>query len=363
MLDRLPCELILHILELGVPPTHSATAYSTRQTYLHNCCLVSRRLRWVAQPLLFAVFEASSALELDSFLRIVRVMGLGDRVQAAALSYPVGKWVTDAGTAPKDLVQLVQACPVLEQLNVYGAITGTDTDTRGFDLTVLAGFQKLCSLTLSFRNLTLSNPFVLPHLVDLTLSHTHTTPETLAAALNPSTLPSLCALAFRTTSNNAGAFSQPIETLCPQLHMLSRDAIDSDGLADGTFASFLPWTLVNCSLSLVGSRAYNLKRVHHLHLLHDPYDQAVDAAPDLVSVETELPLCTLYLSPNLCPDRSLPVALARARDDLLTACIAREIEVCWEHIRDGLDSAISPSFWHKARAIRASEGTGVGDRE
>ncbi|GAA5915142.1 hypothetical protein JCM5296_007460 [Sporobolomyces johnsonii] len=199
--------------------------------------------------------------QTDDWVRVVATSAFND----AANTKVKGK---TTAAAAKGLV--IPACPILEQLNVYGAITGLNPDTKGFDLTVLAGFQKLCSLTLSFGNLTLSNPFVLPRLVDLTLFNTYMTRETLTAMLNPSTLPSLCALAFRTTRDDEGTFSQPIETLCPQLHMLSRDAIHSDGLADGTFAGSRPWTLVNCSLSLVRVRWYDLERAHHLHRQHDP---------------------------------------------------------------------------------------------
>ncbi|GAA5882639.1 hypothetical protein JCM1840_002748 [Sporobolomyces johnsonii] len=89
MLDRLPNELLLHILELGAPSTYLSTTYSSRQTNLQNCCLVSRQFRQLTQPLLFAVFQATTSEELHSFLGTAKLLRLGHHVQAVALIYTI----------------------------------------------------------------------------------------------------------------------------------------------------------------------------------------------------------------------------------------------------------------------------------
>ncbi|GAA5892281.1 hypothetical protein JCM5296_003225 [Sporobolomyces johnsonii] len=352
MLDRLPNELVLRIIELSAPSTFFSTTYSSRQTNLRNCCLVSRQFRQLAQPLLFAVFKATSSEELHTFLNATKAIGLEHHVQAVALIYSM-----DAldGTVPEDLVRLAQDCPALEQLSVPYA--------GEFDMTRLEVFKHLRSLTLNDGELVATSPFVLPLLADLSIYTISATPEMLASTFTPSTLPSLRALAFFGIDNDDRlVFSQPIETLCPQLHMLSRDVNDSDYLPDGAFISSRPFTLLDCSFSQFATNWDEIKVTSHLRLYDpNPITETDDTEFHLANLTSKLlrttqtALRTIYLSPRLHPDSPIPFTLAQARDDFLAACVARGIEVCWEEVGDwDLDSAVSPSFWRKARAIKAS---------
>ncbi|GAA5864505.1 hypothetical protein JCM1840_000523 [Sporobolomyces johnsonii] len=227
MLDRLPNELVLCIIELSVPSTFFSTTYSSRQTNLRNCCLVSRPFRQLAQALLFAFFQPTSRQELHTFLNATKAVGLGHHVKAVTLAYRMDEL---DGSVPNDLARLAQDCPALEQLSVGGL--------GEFNLPMLEDFKNLRSLTLSNGGLFASSPFVLPLLADLSLVWMSATPEQLASTFTSSTLPSLRALAFRyidieDNSRFGTSFIEPIETLCSQLHMLSMHGMDSAYLPDG----------------------------------------------------------------------------------------------------------------------------------
>ncbi|GAA5874659.1 hypothetical protein JCM1840_007440 [Sporobolomyces johnsonii] len=186
----------------------------------------------------------------------------------------------------------------------------------------------------------------------------------LTSAFTPSALPSLRAFAFFGLYNNdMTTFSQSLETLCLQLHMLLTNVWDSDYLPDGILASACPFTLLDCDLPDFEWFWAVIKTAHHLRLYGtDPtcsdaasiQRQLADVTSRLLN-DTQTSLRTIYLSPHLHPDSPLPVVLAQTRVDFLAACVPRGIEVCWEEVGDwDLDSAISPSFWRKAKAIRAS---------
>jgi hypothetical protein len=64
MLDRLPTELLLRTLELAAPLHYSPSFYVERRLLLRNCCLVSRRLCEVAQPLLPEVYEVAQTRDM-----------------------------------------------------------------------------------------------------------------------------------------------------------------------------------------------------------------------------------------------------------------------------------------------------------
>ncbi|GAA5855777.1 hypothetical protein JCM8547_000352 [Rhodosporidiobolus lusitaniae] len=62
MLDRLPVELLLDILELTLPPETAYSAYRERQNVLHDYSRVSKAVCQVAQPLLWRVFRPKGNL-------------------------------------------------------------------------------------------------------------------------------------------------------------------------------------------------------------------------------------------------------------------------------------------------------------
>jgi hypothetical protein len=65
MLDRLPTELLIKVFRHAAPLDYSPSFYLERRELLFNCCLVSRRLRAIAQPMLPEVFLASEGALLN----------------------------------------------------------------------------------------------------------------------------------------------------------------------------------------------------------------------------------------------------------------------------------------------------------
>ncbi|GAA5899923.1 hypothetical protein JCM5296_006215 [Sporobolomyces johnsonii] len=353
MFDRLPNELLLRVLELSVSSSFASQPYADRQSTLRNYSLVSHRFRQLAQPLLFALFNATSSEELHTFLNATKAMGLEHHVQAVALIYSM-----DAldGTVPDDLVRLAQVCPALEQLSVPYA--------GEFDMTRLEVFKHLRSLALSDGDLSASSPFVLPLLADLTVKGISASPETLASTFTPYTLPSLRALALFDIEHDT-SFSESIEALCLQLHMLTTTLWGSDLLPDNALVNHLPITLFLCSFPQFTEYWDDvISAAHHVYLWsHHPHSTDGDAS-DLDAVTNQLlhaphsSLRTVYLSRDIRPSNpewSFELPFDEAYDRFLAACVTRGIEICWEDLGDGeLDSANFPGFWTKAKAIKAS---------
>jgi hypothetical protein len=65
MLDRLPPELLLRVLELAAPLDYTPTFYLERRALLRSCCLVSQTLRDLAQPMLPDVYLAESKGQVE----------------------------------------------------------------------------------------------------------------------------------------------------------------------------------------------------------------------------------------------------------------------------------------------------------
>jgi hypothetical protein len=63
MLNRFPTELLLRVLELAAPLDYSPSFYRERRKLLRNCCLISKRMCSVAQPMLPEVFRVKSEAE------------------------------------------------------------------------------------------------------------------------------------------------------------------------------------------------------------------------------------------------------------------------------------------------------------
>ncbi|GAA5862024.1 hypothetical protein JCM1840_006911 [Sporobolomyces johnsonii] len=358
MLDRLPNELLLRVLELSVSSSFASQPYADRRSTLRNYSLVSHRFRQLAQPLLFALFKATSSSKLRHFLYAVKAIGLQHHVKAVALDHNVGVEIY-GGLPPNDLVRLAEDCPALEQLSL---------GTAGrFDLTRLVVFKHLRSLTLNWGDLSASSPFVLPLLADLTVEGISASPETLASTFTPSTLPSLRALALSNIEHDT-SFSEPIEALRSQLHMLATGPDDLCLLPDNVLVDHRPITLLLCSLPQFVQRWDDIiSTAHHVYLYCNYYHTPSSNARDLDAVTNQLlhaphsSLRTVYLSRDIRPSNPewlLDVTFPQAYDRFLAACVTRGIEICWEdpvHPGDGeLDSANLPGFWTKAKALKAS---------
>lgn len=113
MLDSLPPELFRLIVEVTVTLANRLPTYRDRQAAVRQLCLVSRRFRQIAQPLLFEVARIRSKDTLERLLESSRSSSeLGSTVRSIVLQDPrKSSWIDDA-----TLEEVVQACPELRSL-------------------------------------------------------------------------------------------------------------------------------------------------------------------------------------------------------------------------------------------------------
>ncbi|GAA5947961.1 hypothetical protein JCM10213_007667 [Rhodosporidiobolus nylandii] len=184
MLDRLPVELVQHIVRLTLPSPSHAT-YRERQDTLLALCRTSRALRTVAQPALFEVVELASREQVDSFREAVKAKELGERVRSLHLdgkSGIGGARYVDFG--PDDFSRLAHSCPHLVELK---------THNLNVDLRWLQDFSTLRRLVVSHGSLCAAQPFCLDTLEVFSLSCIQIADED-SAIFNPPGYPSLHAL-------------------------------------------------------------------------------------------------------------------------------------------------------------------------
>lgn len=137
MLDHLPNELIIHIFELVSPVfAYSPSRASDYLKLLRNCCLVSKRLCMIAQPMLPLVYEigqmgGKEELELEARWSTKGYRGEQECLHCEFLTESVGRCARsavvrslvlaggDAGASlseDRDLERIFGMCVELEEL-------------------------------------------------------------------------------------------------------------------------------------------------------------------------------------------------------------------------------------------------------
>ncbi|GAA5941604.1 hypothetical protein JCM10213_002315 [Rhodosporidiobolus nylandii] len=184
MLDRLPLELVDHVVRLALPLPFSFRQYRDRQDVLLALCRTSRALRAIAQPLLFEAVELRTADEVEVFVQAVEAAKLGGRVKRIGIFSQEVLNQDDFGE--ERFARLAAICPdVVES-------------------TVFADFH-----------------FVLPFLVELCLSYV----DLQANVLHQPNYPSLRALHIQLAVYTD--VTQPsLAPFFPQLDTLVLDAVD-----------------------------------------------------------------------------------------------------------------------------------------
>ncbi|GAA5902313.1 hypothetical protein JCM6882_000499 [Rhodosporidiobolus microsporus] len=92
MLDRFPVELLSHVLRLAAPLEYTPDKYRERRELLRRLCLVCKRVRDVAQPMLSEVFAVKEGeeradggrLSRSSEVKILVISGRNSEVEAEA---------------------------------------------------------------------------------------------------------------------------------------------------------------------------------------------------------------------------------------------------------------------------------------
>ncbi|GAA6039760.1 hypothetical protein JCM8097_004208 [Rhodosporidiobolus ruineniae] len=366
MLDRLPLELVQHIVFLTLPSSSSFTKYRERQDPLLALCLTSRTLRAVAQPILFESVGLDNKEAVDTFLKVVEAKKvLGEHVQKLRLQK---QRVWDAGfiTTIDELVRpapYVSACPHIVQIMLVGYRVAMDT---------LKGFSRLTRLSLVDCAVE-AKPFTLPTLRELSLflpalrvlhfqACEYRDEEDLNVSCLKALQPQLEAIAC--SSLDVWDHDSPFSPLLAHILLLDTGFEDVEDLVDLPIASSLRYLRLN---PLVGEIDIDLFVV-------DPADVEANAAGLLVSLTGQLRDLSAYPSLSCIfvpsgfdggsfpsPDTDDEEGYREILEVLQMLCTSRNIEVIFEEVSHPYyDSRPSPEFLRRCEVRKAADTGLVG---
>ncbi|GAA5911414.1 hypothetical protein JCM6882_004995 [Rhodosporidiobolus microsporus] len=335
MLDRLPTELVAHILSFVDPPSPYRL---TKPTSLYACCLVSKRVKEVAQPLLWRTVSADRLGDYEAIKPEATSTGL--------LRYTRVLEVNRTACDAEKLEELVQSLTGLREIRLrnHHNVTGNAVDT------VLPHFTHLRRITLvEVDFLEIRQTLTFPTLFSLSLDGIYTTSAFLDALLVPQNLPQLRILSLWTPGTSTGGDVQPFlpsldVAFCDQLDVL-RLAHEDLYLANMTMMRH-GHTLVSASLILLDLPTYPPQLASlpwkNLHIRPFRLDSSLPALAyqraKLVKLAFSLP--HLSLSTLLLPLQLQHPSLRFERDSILAACKKKRIDVLWEDALDEKDAEI-----------------------
>ncbi|GAA5884376.1 hypothetical protein JCM16303_003659 [Sporobolomyces ruberrimus] len=339
-LDSLPPELLRLVLESTVPHCYDSTSFQQRHTTLRSLCLVSRRFRQIAQPVLFEVAHVCSAKQAELLIESLNALKGRDR----------------------RLGQLIEACPQVEGLHLAIRLFGC------LHIDGIAHFAYLTSLQLSgsvFR-LTVS----LPSLRNLSIGEFANLD--LDGFQSPLIFPALRYLAVDASTGGYGnnTYKDPLPSLPSLLEQVEAWSVDlstfgaiqrSDQFSD--FAPYLPRLLVDCYLSVFAADPLREDLLHTMRCLrilcHDAYQ-----APRLARITSliqssppPLALHSIYLNDlRHSLDPTIHV-LEGAIEDLRRVCLEKGIKVIFEEqpYYSSTDPLVSHEFWRRMKEQRSNE--------
>ncbi|BGP15292.1 hypothetical protein JCM10213v2_003252 [Rhodosporidiobolus nylandii] len=326
MLDRLPVELLEHILRFAAPLDYWDEDKPDRRLPLRTCCLVNSKLLRVAQPMLAEVVAVRREEDAEvvkpgdegavkgAMVRLLAIDGQHDGVVELSIAR---------------VHQLLELCPNVRDVRL--------SSFEDLDLTLLANLPKLRHLVVSYSTF-LSSDYWLPPPTSPPTSH----PNPL---LKPELHTQLVALSFcksdvQRIPSIVGTSQVPVlvAALAPEINeilSLNTSALHHIRLHD--------WVMEGMVYSgTTDSKDFALD----LHTLRDNLSLTR-------TVRTlELPQC---FHPGECDDEDLELEL----DELMRVCSRQGIQVMWTGALGWVwGSPFSANFWHWARedtARRASE--------
>jgi hypothetical protein len=124
MLDQLPTELLLPTLELAAPLDYSPSFDLERRELLRNCCLVSKRVCAMAQPMLVEVYCVSSAEDVQILQAGEGINNKGSVVKLLILAHEYSASLYEVSAA-------LRLCPNIVELRML--------DVPDFDFDWLEG--------------------------------------------------------------------------------------------------------------------------------------------------------------------------------------------------------------------------------
>ncbi|GAA5906519.1 hypothetical protein JCM6882_004458 [Rhodosporidiobolus microsporus] len=331
IIDTLPDELLLHILALVHPPT----PFPLRLSFsLSRCCLVSRRWRDIAQPLLYRAIVLRERPGTQPLQAIpAAVLPLVQHARSVA---------ADEGGCELDVaLQLLRANKRIETVRlVHYNPAGEDF------LLPLPHVKHLHLSFFNFYQVPIPSSFPLLHLTSLTLLGT-TIWEGLALSLfNSSTLPSLRAFSISDlTIPDARGYPRPLLSVLRLSFLARLDILQLtfNYCAQGADLESVPLpssadnVLTTVQLGYRGDES-PINQVQHLCLTPfdpDGHTNSWDLA-DLSAFEAGLPafrsLRTILLPLELkspSPARASTALLGPFRTSILRHCKHEGVEVLW----------------------------------
>ncbi|GAA5908990.1 hypothetical protein JCM6882_004963 [Rhodosporidiobolus microsporus] len=325
-LDTLPTELLVYILSLIDPPTSTLTI--PPRSSLYRCCLVSRRMRDCAQPLLWRALHSKN---LDALAREAGADGPGRHARIFELD---GMVCFEQHGRVKRLLQL----PGLVDVRISGWTMG-------------ARHQDLFNLLAPLRRLVLHevcavkplNPVVFPNLQALTLRDCYLPPLFLSTFLRPHCTPRLRHLHISQVFDyepDIGRYFPALDgTVLRRLETLQVDISDLQ-LMDSGPETHEVHVLASVSIrdlsGMVALPPYSPFPLRHLHVpsfLSDPY---LASQPNLSRLIISNALAALAdflpsssLSTILLPTDLKDPEWARQHGAIRKACDEKRIEILW----------------------------------
>jgi hypothetical protein len=123
MLDKLPLELIQHIVRSTFPSSYSPFHYRQRQDTLLALCRTSKGIHQVAQPILLETVELDTEEKLELFFEAVKDGEKGKRVRLLRILNP-DAWSGPLSDADAILEKLAPSCKGLVDLRVQNGSLG-----------------------------------------------------------------------------------------------------------------------------------------------------------------------------------------------------------------------------------------------
>ncbi|GAA6031043.1 hypothetical protein JCM8097_003976 [Rhodosporidiobolus ruineniae] len=248
MLDHLPVELLTLILRYATSldtqhQQHSlsstATVFAHCRATLRSCCLVSRRMRRIAQPMLPAVFEAVRRVDERTLSALLPSrQKRGELVKVLVVHGHYLDIEMDSGL--DNLEAILKACPNVQDLRILEY-------RRTFRMKWLRGMSNLRRLTLldTFLELPPKLRLSFPSLVELSLRHVEVDGSDLYHLLTQPTLPNLRRLAFSLVSCPANGTDHTIHNpFAEGLDIFSIELSPSDELDFTPFNRMLSFVRV-----------------------------------------------------------------------------------------------------------------------
>ncbi|GAA6039102.1 hypothetical protein JCM8097_005325 [Rhodosporidiobolus ruineniae] len=352
----LPHELHLLIVEHGAEYTY--VAYSQRQAFLRACCLVSRRWRFFAQPLLKQVAHVGTVYGPDGYVPEGVSGRIDYGVRPAHVHAGLGKTLRVlvlSQVGPQISGEILPRCSALEHLGLSDLWR---VELDGVD------FPHLRSLTMTNVR-TVSPPAHLPQLVELSLSGVHLHLPTLSRFLRQSVLPSLRALALLPGGlrvNPAAPAPELSKAVSPEmLNQLDTLSLDSDDFLS-------PSTTPDLLFVLYARDLADDHEDHSTALLNQARYVRLGCSPSRCKDVSQTPaellarwtehlrtnrnrtLKRIYLPTAFRPSPSKDAELNGRVGALLALCLDLEIDLRFADADEGPGaSQVSKGFWEFAR--------------